>query len=558
MAGNGCAQIASDKVHCPTSFAGGIKVSLGTLADTLDAVKGVTLPVEAIGNAGDDLLKTGTSSDTLRGGEGNDTLEPSLASVPQVAGEQNTLFGGPGGDRFVLGGSLGADKVTGGDTPVPKPLPPGNSNGDGFGTDVADYSARPAGQGGVAVNLGPRGVTTSTGGSLASDGRGDGTEGDQIEQDVETVIGTVSPDRLAVDSCDTVDTDPRVEFVALRRDCHLPANLPRLDGGDGADTLTGDEINNTLLGGAGDDDLDGRRGFDTLDGGPGADELTGGPETATDADDNDTLNGGDGADELMGGGGRDVINGDRGADRVLGGPDDDDLHGGPDADQMHGEHGHDRLRGEAGNDTMRGTEGDDAVDGGEGDDSLNGDSGRDTVTGGPGRDTANGGADTDEVRLRDGIADRCFIFSAGGDVVDADLLDQAIMGSLCLPNLTPAIGSTVQFSPVDELPPARVRSRRLGLRGGRVTVRISCPRAWRGRRCAGRITVAGLRGKPVLARGRYRLRSGRTRTVRLRPAPGARRQLARRRIVRVTLVGRGRSRKGPSTVVTFVRPPKRR
>lgn len=146
VAGNGCAQIASDKVHCPTSFAGGIKVSLGTLADTLDAVKGVTLPVEAIGNAGDDVLKTGTSNDTLRGGEGNDTLDPSLASVPQVAGEQNTLFGGPGGDRFVLGGSLGADKVTGGDTPVPKPLPPGNSNGDGFGTDVADYSGRPAGQ----------------------------------------------------------------------------------------------------------------------------------------------------------------------------------------------------------------------------------------------------------------------------------------------------------------------------------------------------------------------------------------------------------------------------
>jgi Ca2+-binding RTX toxin-like protein len=49
-----------------------------------------------------------------------------------------------------------------------------------------------------------------------------------------------------------------------------------LDGGDGADTVSGDDGNDTVYGGADNDNLYGNAGDDTLDGGAGNDSLYGG------------------------------------------------------------------------------------------------------------------------------------------------------------------------------------------------------------------------------------------------------------------------------------------
>ena len=82
------------------------------------------------------------------------------------------------------------------------------------------------------------------------------------------------------------------------------------NGGNGADTITGNGGNDTINGGNGVDVLSGNGGNDLVDGGNGDDELFG------DAG-NDTLIGDNGADRLTGGVGNDVMTGGRGADTFV-------------------------------------------------------------------------------------------------------------------------------------------------------------------------------------------------------------------------------------------------
>lgn len=116
-------------------------------------------------------------------------------------------------------------------------------------------------------------------------------------------------------------------------------------GGNGNDTITGNEVANTLIGGAGADALSGGGGNDTLNGGTGADYLDGGAgnDTASyaghtssvivdlpagsswDGLSNDTLVeienaiGTSFADKLWGNGADNVFEGGAGADQILGG-----------------------------------------------------------------------------------------------------------------------------------------------------------------------------------------------------------------------------------------------
>jgi hypothetical protein len=540
IAGSACMQVASDKVHCPRAVATGIKVVLGSQDDSLDAVKAIDLPVEVNGNDGDDVIRTGAGSDTLRGGAGNDRFEPGNPLAPGP-GEANTMVGGDGDDTFVLGRSLGADTVIGGNSMPGSPLrstpPP-----DTAGVDTADYSARPLELGGVAVSLGGGGPVVDNA-FAASDGRFDGSEGDDLRMDIERLIGTPWADALAVDRC---DTDP-IDGSAI---CFRPAATPRVDGGAGNDALSGDRLDEELLGGIGNDSLEGFRGDDALDGGPGNDVLVGGPLSAAGFfADVDALEGGSGNDNLRGGVREDTLDGGTGNDVMSGGPGDDDLAGGIGDDSMHGDAGDDGVAGGEGIDTVNGDAGKDRLHGDGGDDTLAGGDDDDDVFADAGRDTAGGGSGADDIFLRDGIADRCFVPSSGSDDIDADLADQPIFEPLCGVDPVAPPTFTVGFSPVDELPSVRIRTRRLTVRRGRVTVPLACPRARRRYACAGRATLADPRGRPVLARARYRVRAGRRGALTLRMPPSGRRL----RAVRLTLVGRGRSRKGPTTVHAFLR-----
>ena len=94
-----------------------------------------------------------------------------------------------------------------------------------------------------------------------------------------------------------------------------------------------------------------------------------------------TLNGGSGADQLTGGDGGDLINGGTGPDELSGGAGGDLVRGGDDADELAGDGGDDRLIGDRGTDRSLGGEGDDVMvwNNGDGTDFNEGDAGFDRV-----------------------------------------------------------------------------------------------------------------------------------------------------------------------------------
>jgi Ca2+-binding RTX toxin-like protein len=227
-----------------------------------------------------------------------------------------------------------------------------------------------------------------------------------------------------------------------------------VNGGDGDDTLHGNDdcdAGGALRGGAGDDvllsgnDLQGGVGADELrggacegqlDGGAGADTLvgTGSYDQAVYADretsvyvsfdgtrndgevgegdlllDIENVVTGSGDDVIVGdlgrnhieaGAGNDVVRGGGGDDTVYGersitcGPDDAGLGGN---DELYGEEGNDQLGGCGGADLVRGGPGADFVGGSGGSDDLSGEEGDDYVAGGLGADSIAGGGGRDMV-----------------------------------------------------------------------------------------------------------------------------------------------------------------
>lgn len=157
----------------------------------------------------------------------------------------------------------------------------------------------------------------------------------------------------------------------------------QINGGDGADSLTG---------GGGDDSIDGGADGDSLSGGNGSDLILGG----------------DGDDLLRGRNGDDTLGGGAGADRIFGGIGNDALAGGEDNDRLYGERGNDTLLGQDGNDKLYGSAGNDVALGGDGDDLVDGGLGL--------GDILSGGAGTNTIRGRHSEIHAAFTF-------DADWLD---------------------------------------------------------------------------------------------------------------------------------------
>lgn len=183
----------------------------------------------------------------------------------------------------------------------------------------------------------------------------------------------------------------------------------RINGGNGAATLTGTGGEDTITGGNGSDTLNGLSGHDFLFGGNGDDRLFGG----------------DGRDVLRGDNGDDLLDGGAGTDTLNGGNGDDRLSGGDGRDVLHGENGNDLLDGGAGADTLVGGKGGDILTGGAGADVFRfaGADGTDRITD---FDTAEDSLALDGVRVakwsrgdvnRDGATDLTIQFTGGASAV---------------------------------------------------------------------------------------------------------------------------------------------
>lgn len=124
------------------------------------------------------------------------------------------------------------------------------------------------------------------------------------------------------------------------------------EGGLGADSMIGGNL---------DDQLDGGDEFDKIEGGAGNDTLSGGGE-------GDKIEGGDGNDTIAGGADGDKLEGGAGSDKVFGGAGGDKLIGGLGGDSLFGGGAKDKLEGGPGRDVLKGGGGADKLIGGPGKD----------------------------------------------------------------------------------------------------------------------------------------------------------------------------------------------
>jgi Ca2+-binding RTX toxin-like protein len=274
-----------DNVHSDMEgFAG------GTSDDTIVGTEGPDYLDGGGGNdsidglGGDDTILGGLGNDTLNGGGGNDTVEysdhvtnvninlntgraTSTAELDLLSNFENAT-GGAGNDRIT--GSSSANTLQGGD---------GNDTINGL--DGADILVGNDGDDEFTMGGAPDGADTLYGGDIPVD---------------------PTPPEEGAGGFDTADYSGRTEAVSLSLDGAandgeagendlIFGDIDRLLGGEGDDTLTGDQFANELIGNEGNDSLEGFEGDDTLRGNDG----------------DDTLLAGDGADEVWGGQGIDTI-----------------------------------------------------------------------------------------------------------------------------------------------------------------------------------------------------------------------------------------------------------
>ena len=365
--------------------------------DYMVTVEALDLPADIVGTEASEKIDGTDNSESIEGLGGHDTING--------MGGDDEISGG-GGNDFITGGP-GADTISGGDN-----------------MDTISYEYSPMG---VTINL--------------NDGtaRGGDADGDDLDDDIENVRGSMHDDTLT-------GTDD-------------PSDGNMLWGLDGNDVLSGREGPDTLYGGAGDDMLDGGDEGDTLEGGYGADTLTGGlgADRASYASSMMGVTVRLHASQAMGGDAEgdiwgdmvtveyevpaedegdppvvheetvpdivnltgsmmaDILAGDSRDNDIMGMGGDDKLYGGPGG-------GDDTLSGGRGDDMLFGGRGDDTLDGGMGDDMLNGGAGADDFMGGPGNDMIY--ADLD-----DGVIDGGENPQAPGDmdtVSFAKLVDMAV------------------------------------------------------------------------------------------------------------------------------------
>lgn len=363
------------------------------------------------GTSAAETLRGTAGDDVIVGLGGNDTLQGNGGNDRLCGGEGNDALLGGGGDD-TLEGDAGNDRLDGGSG--------GDELAGGDGSDLVDYLTRTAPVT-ASIGYGPND------GTAPGDGDGEFGERDDIEADVERIRGGSGNDTLIGDAQANVLTGSGGDDTLQGGDAN-----DTLYGGDGADTLNGDAGVDRLEGGLGDDQLHGGDDKDTLLGDAGSDTLTG------DAGAN-TLRGGDGADALSGGDANDALYGDGGADTLNAGEGNDAILGGDGPDTLNGDGGVDRLDGGLGDDQLRGGDGNDLADyltrtaavtaslgdaipdgvagesdviasdverirGGGGNDTLSGDAGANTLYGDAGDDHLSGGGAND-VLYGDGGAD---------------------------------------------------------------------------------------------------------------------------------------------------------
>lgn len=225
---------------------------------------GTSIPCNANGAGGNDILSGGFGNDSLYGGEGDDQLEGRSGD--------DLLNAGAGNDTYLFAGmSLGTDTI---------------KEADNLDTDTLDFTGFKSTPFGlpprpfpITLDLSRVGPQVVNAGKLTLDLSGAAA--------IENVAGTGAGDMI--------QGNARNNLIL---------------GYGGNDSVFGLGANDSLYGGDGNDILYGGDGNDLIDGGTGDDSINGGAGV-------DSVYGGDGNDALLGGAGIDNLHGQAGVDRFL-------------------------------------------------------------------------------------------------------------------------------------------------------------------------------------------------------------------------------------------------
>jgi Ca2+-binding RTX toxin-like protein len=455
-------------------LASGARVSL---LDTPEVVQGSDFADSIVGSPGDDYIDGGDGADRILAGAGNDSLDGGGGS-DEVVGEdgQDVLSGGEA--------DTASDTVLGGQGDDSLAPTSGDYVDGGVGLDSVDFTEA---TGSVEVDL-------TNGHFVMPDGPGEITsmelvQGSEFDDRVVTGADTVgvfsgpgndaleiAATSMVVDGGegeDALDLAPLAAGVVIDTSTgqFSPANSDQagsdslvgsvggvevLAGGPGPDTFISSAASSESISGAGgndtfnvqlDDIVDGGAGTNvldfstspqgvrvnlstgTIDGVPASTNLAnvttviGSPfdDTIIGSGLNETIRGGDGNDIINGNLGDDVLDGGAGTDTVSyalggtgavvdislttpqntrnGGTDTltgfENLTGSNQADTLYGTSGVNRIVANNANDIVWGRGGNDDLFGSEGNDKLYGEAGNDLLNGGPETDTCDGGSGTD-------------------------------------------------------------------------------------------------------------------------------------------------------------------
>lgn len=249
-------------------------VDLGEGADTFDGQSSVSnrLPIQVLGQGGNDTISGTLNGDILDGGDGDDLISGDRGEDSIRGGAGNDTLNGDRDDDQLLGGD-GADSLFGGT---------GNDLLQGGNDD--DRLNGNSGHDTLEGELGNDTLLAGSGHDLARGGSG-----------ADSIKGQSGHDTLF--------------------------------GGGGGDTIRGEAGNDVINGGDGDDSIRGGVGRDLISGGEGGDAING--EAG-----NDTLLGDDGDDSMIGGSGADIVLGGDGDDRVSGSGSNADTVAGNEGDDL--------------------------------------------------------------------------------------------------------------------------------------------------------------------------------------------------------------------------------
>ena len=349
------------------------------------SLSGGMLPMELVGNSGNNLISGGWGNETIRGGAGNDTLSGGRGS--------DTIYGEAGDDTITVSNDGTCLAYGGAGADVFRAAWGGNHLGGVFSATIGDFAL---GQDTLSIPWMFTGIETVNGNAVLS----------FVENPNVPMTGTA---RLTL----TGVTGEAVTAWVRQNGNDWAAFTGNTSGGR---VIYGTDGGETLTGGAGNDVLDGKGGADVLYGEGGNDTLSAGVDSAA-----DTLYGGAGDDTYVVSTGDQVVEGPDGAggmDTVIVSGSWTNPYGvervilSEDATSQNG-----AITGNYANETLIGNAGDNVIDASQGDDAIDGKGGNDTLYGGMGYggsgvDTISGGDGDDDIHLSRGRA-------TGGSGADA-------------------------------------------------------------------------------------------------------------------------------------------